>query len=296
MIVGGNLFATDSATRTIPWMVAVMVFVAALALALSLAVEAAAARFGQGLSGNVTIEVPHAGSDEATTARAQAVVAALAGVPGVISAAAVPREVTARLIEPWLGAELAGLGRSDTGLPLPTLIDVRVDSGNPPREGTLAAVVGAISPQIRVDDHRVWVEQLLGWVTAVRLAAGTVLLGALLGIGLTVALATRAALAIHREVIEILHIIGAQDRYIARQFQRQALWMGLQGGAMGAAAAAVLMVLIGTAGMIVRSGLLPALEFGTREWVAVGLLPVASAVIAVFVARAVVLRALARIM
>ena len=295
-MLGGDLLAPDAASRTIPWMVAVMAFVAALALALALAVEAAAARFGTGLAGNVTIEIPHADSDAATAQRAQAVVAAVAAVPGVLSAAAVPREVTAKLVEPWLGADLAGLGQVGAGLPLPTLVDVRVDAGDPPRGGTLAAVVGAISPDIRIDDHRVWVDQLLGWVTAVRLAAGAVLFGAVVGIGLTVALATRAALAIHREVIEILHVIGAQDRYIASQFQRQALWMGLQGGAAGAALAAALMLLIGTAGMIMRSGLLPALEFGTREWIAVGLLPVAAAVIAVFVARAVVLRALARMM
>lgn len=295
-MIGGGLLAPDAATRTIPWMVAVMAFVAALALALALAVEAAAARFGTGLSGNVTIEVPQGESDEATATQVRAVLTALAAVPGVLSATAVPREATARLVEPWLGADLAGLGQSGVGLPLPTLIDVRVDPGDPPRAGTLTALVGAVSPDIRVDDHRVWVDQLLGWVTAVRLAAGTVLLGAILGVGLTVALATHAALAIHREVIEILHIIGARDSYIARQFQRQALWMGLQGGAIGAALAAVLMVLIGTAGMIVRSGLLPVLEFGTREWVAVALLPVATALIAVFVARAVVLRALARIM
>ncbi|WP_374444713.1 cell division protein FtsX [Stella sp.] len=295
-MIGGGLLAPDAASRTIPWMVAVMAFVAALALALALAVEAAAARFGAGLAGNVTIEIPHAESDAATAARAQAVVTALAAVPGVLSAAAVPRETTARLVEPWLGADLAGLGQAGSALPLPTLVDVRVDPSDPPREGTLAAVVGAVAPDIRVDDHHLWVDQILGWVTAVRLAAGTVLLGAVLGIGLTVALATRAALAIHREVIEILHVIGAHDSYIARQFQRQALWMGLQGGAAGAALAAVLMMLIGTAGMIVRTGLLPALEFGTREWLAVGLLPVAAAAIAVVVARKVVLRALARTM
>lgn len=56
------------------------------------------------------------------------------------------------------------------------------------------------------------------------------LLCALLGIVLTIALATQAALEIHREVIEILHIIGARDTYIATQFQLQALRMGLQGG------------------------------------------------------------------
>ncbi|MGE0718264.1 MAG: cell division protein FtsX, partial [Alphaproteobacteria bacterium] len=209
-----RIIGRDSATRTMPWMVAVMAFVAALALALSLAVEAAAARFGAGLAGSVTVEVPAAETPAAGEARAAAAAAALRTVPGVLSAAVIAREATARLVEPWLGADLAG-----GALPLPVLIDLRVDPSQPPAPGALATALARVGPDISVDDHRLWLDRLLAWVDAVRLGALAVLACAVVGIVLTVALATRAALAIHRDVIEILHMIGAQDRYIARQFQ-----------------------------------------------------------------------------
>lgn len=294
--MSGRLLARDAATRTMPWMVAVMAFIAALALALALAVESAAARFGAGLSGNVTVEIPHADVPAAAEARAAAVVAAVGKVPGVLSASAIPRAATAKLVEPWLGADLAGSGLAGAGLPLPTLVDVRIDAAAPPAAGALAAAVAAVGPNIRVDDHRQWLDRLLGWVMAVRVAAAAVLACAVLGIVLTIALATRAALAIHREVIEILHVIGAQDGYIARQFQRQALWLGFRGGVIGAALAAFLVLLIGTAGMQLQSGMLPALDLGLREWGAVAALPVAAALIAVTVARVIVMRALRRMM
>ena len=292
----GSVLGRDAASRTMPWIVAVMAFIAGLALALSLAVEGAAGRFAAGISGNMTIEIPHAELAGAAESRANAVVAAVARIPGVVSATIVPRAETAKLVEPWLGADLAGSGIAGTALPIPTLVDIRLDTGNPPADGALAAAMAAISPDIRVDDHRIWLDQLLGWVTAVRLTAGAVLICAAIGIVLTIVLATRAALAIHRDVIEILHIIGAQDGYIARQFQFQALRMGFQGGVAGAALAALLVLVIGLAGLSMRSGLLPALDLGFREWMVVATLPLAAALIAVVVARIVVMRALARMM
>ena len=50
---------------------------------------------------------------------------------------------------------------------------------------------------------------------------------------LTVIFTTRAGLAVHHAVVEVLHLIGARDGYIARQFQRQALRLALRGGIVG---------------------------------------------------------------
>lgn len=273
-----------------------MAFIAALSLSLALAVESAAAKFGAGLSGNVTVEIPYSDVPGTAEAQAAAVATAVARVPGVLTAKVIPMAATAKLVEPWLGADLAGSGLEGAGLPLPTLVDVRVDSMQPPPSGALAAAVATVNPDIRIDDHRIWLDRLLGWVAAVRIAAMAALACAVLGIVLTIVLATRAALAIHREVIEILHIIGAQDGYIARQFQHQALSMGLRGGVVGAGLAALLVLLVGTAGMELPSGLLPALEMGAREWGAIAALPFAAALIAVIVARIIVMRALRRMM
>ncbi|MGE0719891.1 MAG: cell division protein FtsX, partial [Alphaproteobacteria bacterium] len=162
----------------------------------------------------------------------------------------------------------------------------------PPAPGALSTALARVGPDISVDDHRLWLDRLLAWVDAVRLGALAVLACAVVGIVLTVALATRAALAIHRDVIEILHMIGAQDRYIARQFQRQALWMGLRGGLVGAVLATLLILFVGSSGSGMQPGLLPALALGAREWAAIAALPLGSAAIALLVARLVVMRAL----
>ena len=54
--------------------------------------------------------------------------------------------------------------------------------------------------------------------------------------------ATRGAMAGNREIIEVLHFVGAEDRYIARQFQTHFMRLGLRGAAIGGSAAAILFV------------------------------------------------------
>ena len=60
---------------------------------------------------------------------------------------------------------------------------------------------------------------------------------------LSVAFATRGAMAANWPIVEVLHFIGARDGYIARQFQRHFLVLGLKGGAIGGGTAMLLFAL-----------------------------------------------------
>jgi cell division transport system permease protein len=62
---------------------------------------------------------------------------------------------------------------------------------------------------------------------------------------LSVTFATRGAMAANKPVIEVLHFVGAKNRYIAGHFQRHFLLLGLEGGAIGGGAAIVLFAFAG---------------------------------------------------
>jgi len=49
----------------------------------------------------------------------------------------------------------------------------------------------------------------------------------------------------NREVVEVLHFVGANDDFIAKEFQRRFFRLGLRGSAIGAAAALVLTLILG---------------------------------------------------
>ena len=118
---------------------------------------------------------------------------------------------------------------------------------------------------------------------------------------LTVIFTTRAGLAVHRDVIELLHMMGARDGYIARQFEREALRLGLcrrhrRAGARGRHAAGAWATpprrprCFGE-----EAALLPELHLVVWQWGALALLPVAAALAAMVTARLTVLGALARL-
>jgi cell division transport system permease protein len=280
----------DAAVRSLPWLIAAMAYLAALALAGTLALDGTLQRWNRNLTGILTVEIPPGGD-----APVEAALTLLRATPGVAHAEALDRSATERLIEPWLGT-----GLSPEELALPRLIDVRLAPGGIDR-AALKAKLEAAAPGARLDDHRAALDRFAGLARALEAVAAAILL--LIGAAavLTVILATRAGLAVHSEVIDLLHLMGAPDGDIARQFQRAALWLGLKGGSGGLVAAAATLVALHqvatAAGVLAGDGvaLLPALEVAPWRWAALLLLPPAAAVIAMLAARLTVMRALAKL-
>src|SRR5262249_32573068 len=232
----------DGSARFLPWIVALMVYLASLALAGTLVVRDAVMRWDRGLTGPLTVELPPAssGRDDGVVAAALKV---LRGTPGVIRADAIDPKRTAALLEPWLGADIDAVD-----LPLPRLVDVQIE----PRAGvdlrTLGERLAAAVPGAQLDDHRRWLDRVLRTALAIEIVAGIIV--GLVGLAavLAVIFATRTGLAVHHGIVEVLHLIGARDGYIARQFELHALRLGIKGGVAGLLLAVLTLVGIAAAG------------------------------------------------
>jgi cell division transport system permease protein len=274
----------DGAGRYLAGTIGLMVYLAALALAASLAVGGAAERWDRALAGTATVQVP---PDAA--ARLPMLLQALRAAPGVRRAEPLSPDAAAALLEPWLGE-----GVRSAGLPLPRLVDVRIEPGA--SIDALRRIAVEAAPGAVLDDHRRWVEPLLGFAAAANLAAFAVLALVAVASVMTVVFTTRAGLAVHHGVIEVLHLIGAQDGYIARQFERQALSLGLRGGIAGLVLAALTLGALAYAGRdAIAAGLVPLETADWRRAALVLALPLAAALVAMATARWTVLRALARL-
>lgn len=277
----------DSSGRYLPLLVAIMVYLAALAVAGGVTMNKLAARWDSGLADALTVQLPAEVADDATL---EAVVAALAAAPGVLAAEPMGQSAMTALLEPWLGDALL------TGdLPMPRLIAVTIDTAMPPDTAALQDRVEALAPGGLVDDHQRWLARLLDLARAVELMALVVVLLVVLAASIMVAFVTRMGLAAHQRSIELLHMIGAQDSYVARQFQNHALRFGLRGGLIGLVAALPTLYLARLLLQRIDSGLLPQLTFLPHEWACFVLLPVAAALVTMFTARITVLRTLARL-
>ena len=102
----------------------------------------------------------------------------------------------------------------------------------------LRLALAAAAPQASLDDHRLWVSRLGVMANAIVVFAGALFVLMIAAMATAIGFATRGAMAGNREIIEVLHFVGAADRFIASQFQSHFLRLGLRGAAIGGFAAA----------------------------------------------------------
>ncbi|WP_031335900.1 ABC transporter permease [Rhodopseudomonas sp. B29] len=219
------------AGRALVAVVAIMTFLAAMTTGVVLLISASAAEWQSDVSSEITIQVRAAQNrdldrDAATAAdiaRAQS---------GIVEVRVFSKEESAKLLEPWLGT---GLSLDD--LPVPRVIVARVTPGTPLDLAGLRGRLTAAVPSATVDDHRAWIERMRSMTGATVLAGLGVLALVIVATVISVSFATRGAMAANKPIVEVLHFVGASDRYIADRFFRHFLMLGLQGGLIGGGAA-----------------------------------------------------------
>ncbi len=160
--------------------------------------------------------------------------------PGIASVSIIGEEETARLLEPWLGT---GLSLDD--LPVPRLLSVKLETGKRPDFEDLRRQLTAEIPGASLDDHQAWTSRLTTMAGATIVIGVSIMVLVMSATVLTVIFATRGAMSGNRHVVEVLHFVGAEDKYIADQFQRHFLLLGLKGGSIGGAMAILFFLVIG---------------------------------------------------
>jgi cell division transport system permease protein len=234
------LVPVDSAGgRALAAVIAILTFLAAVCAGGAELVAASSAEWRSAVAREITVQVrPRFQRDvEADVARAADLARRM---PGVADAQAFSKAESERLLEPWLGA---GLNFSD--LPVPRIIVIKLADGARPDFASLRQALKDQVPGASLDDHAQWLSRLSTMAnTIIGVGLGLVIL-VLAAAGLAVTFATRGAMAGNREVVEVLHFVGANDDFIAREFQRRFFRLGLRGSAIGAGAALAATLAVG---------------------------------------------------
>jgi cell division transport system permease protein len=239
------LVPVDSAGgQALAAVIAILTFLAALCAGGAELVSVSSAQWRSEIAREVTIQIrpnPQRSIDD-DVARA---VALARQTPGVEEAQAFTKEESERLLEPWLGP---GLDFKD--LPVPRLIVIKLQEDVRPDFAPLRQSLQKDVPGASLDDHALWTSRLSTMANTI-IGTGIFLVAlVLIAAGLAVIFATRGAMAGNKEVVEVLHFVGANDDFIAKEFQRRFFKLGLRGSAFGAGAALVLTIVLG---LITRS-------------------------------------------
>lgn len=280
-------FARDDANRYLPWIVAFMVCLTGLMLAVSLSMGMTMQRLSGNYESSFTLQIPASSLSRNFTAKTA--IALLRGNEWAEDVREISREEMQSLIEPWMGSGAA----MDT-LPLPLLIEVKVREGTTVDIDALERRIAKKAPGASIDNYERWMTRFGRFSAGVQYV---VFVLAMLMVATTLAvvvLAAKTALRLHQQTVEVLYTIGAEDNYIATQFQQNAMALVFRGAAAGSVAAALLLWIAQMATSAFDAPLLPEFAFSPAHILLFILLPLLTAGAALFSTRFAVLALLRR--
>ncbi len=273
----------DAREAALFFVVCALCFLAAFSGLVARAAYAAAGEWTSDVAGQITVRVR--GSD-ADTMRA---VERVKATPGIASAHALTRAESEELLKPWLGP--SGV---PADLPLPLLIAAEAEPGANGVGDRVAAALREAKIDAKVDDHAMWSADARRATDTI----GIVALSAVLLLGATgiavIAFATHATLLARRDIVELLHLTGAKDSFIAGLFERRFLMLGVQAGALGTLLAfgAAAFILFAVRQADEQAWLLPQLSLSLADGLILGLAPLIAGAASMVAAKVTVMRSL----
>ncbi len=259
--IWGRTAATDTHTALVPAssisgralaiVVIIMTFLASITAGSVELISAASSGWSADIAREMTIQVRPASSRdlEADVKAAAAIAQTTAGIAEVRIYTKAESE---RLLEPWLGTALPF-----EQLPVPRIITLKLVGGSSILPaGLLTDIRKRLAvevPSAALDDHRQWSSRLATMANALVLIGFFILMLVLCATGLAIAFATRGAMAGTREIVNVLHLVGAEDRFIADEFQRHFLKLGARSGVLGGVLASLVFFVAGSVGQAWRA-------------------------------------------
>ena len=213
--------------RTLTIAMTVMCYLACLAAGALILIDRSVDSWTGDLAREITVQIREVEGRkiEDEVKRAMGV---LEGTNGVRSFTLLNEEAGRKLLEPWLGdaGDLADL-------PIPRLIAVTVAPDASPDFAALEKKLAEEVAGASLDTHRHWQGELTRMAHVLTTLAYAILFLICICAVAMVVFATRAALEANREIVAVLHLVGARDRFIARQVWRRFLKTGFTAGVVG---------------------------------------------------------------
>lgn len=283
-------FAKDDAHRFLPWHIGIMVALATLLLSLVVSLGQWVGTHQGDYSGNFSVILP--GSLPKLDEKTRQAKAIILKDKAVESVNAVSEGNLRDMLTPWIGS---GDALFDMALPVVLDVTLKKDAKNIDLKA-LSQELGKIDPTIEVDGNNSWAEM---FATFIRILQGlaVLLVGTILAaMVLMITFSARASLHMHGRTVNLLHAMGAEDGYIARQFQNEHFKIGLKAAAIGSGAAALAYFLLGRAVSSIQTPVLPSFAFEPPHIALMLIMPLACALIVLMATRLSVLAQLKKVL
>lgn len=276
-------------------LIALMSVLGLLALSASFALSAMTHRWSDGLTGKISVEIPatDSGGDviapDLVRTMTDDVAKILSTHPDIKEVRITEEKKVQELLSPWLGKDMVM-----DSLPIPGLISVTMDEDAKTDMKALETSLREVAPRARIDTHESWLTDVVRFTGALQFAATLLLV--VIGATTLVAVAggVRSKLSENKEELELLHLMGASDSYIAKQIQKHTMILSLQGGTMGVVAGLLVLLCVSMIAGHMSVNLIPEFKLGALQKIILVGLPIPIALLAMMTARFTVFRVLTK--
>ncbi|MGO9483607.1 MAG: cell division protein FtsX [Rhodomicrobium sp.] len=267
--------------RSLTFVITIMAFLASLTAGGVYLVFNAASTWTNNISSEITVQVQSLGSSDAGDAKIADIVKFLYDQNGIKQVIPYTREQSLKLVEPWIG-------KSEVlkSFAIPRLIAIEIDRDNPPEISTLKKVMEARYPGAVLDDHGLWRGEIRRVTRFLELSGIAMLALMAAATAAVIIAAATSALASNKEIVSVLNLVGAEEKFIASQFERHFLWVGIKAGVAGAGMAGLAFLALPSITGSMGSNAAAEAEIrrlvgaGTLDWGGYGVLVVVVAAIA----------------
>ena len=275
----------DSSNLFLQIMISIAVFLFGVTLAGVLSINSMLATWNNSILGSLTVQVLPVNDVNEEKAKAQTLAQQEKAVELLTKKSEVERvtplndEQLQKLIQPWLGD---GIDVKD--LPMPRLIDIKLKKGAEVDFIKWADELAQTAPLASLDNHKLWLNKLIKFADGLKLLALTVLVLVVLITSGAIFYCTQTSLGLHKYIIEILHLMGAKDTYVAQQYAKRTAWLGFVGGIYGLVLAIPTIFIIAGLAQQIEGGIISEARLSFGDWSVIFSLPVFSMVIAMVTA------------
>ncbi|MBQ8661000.1 MAG: cell division protein [Alphaproteobacteria bacterium] len=287
----------DSTSLFLQVIISIAVFIFAITLSGVLSINTMLYNWNQSILGSLTVQIMPINDINKEKAAAQTLahqdkaVEFLQTVEGIVKVTPLSSDQLKELIQPWLGD-----GVNISSLPVPRIIDVKLAADADIDFAELAQKLAQASPQASLDNHKLWLSKLIDFADGLKLIATTVLILVIAITSGAIFYTTQMSLGLHRNIIEILHIMGAKDTYVAQQYGKRMAWLGFCGGLFGMLLAIPTIFFIGSLAVRIEGGIISEATLGFSDWGIILSLPLFSMLIAMYTAYYTVKRTLQKML
>jgi cell division transport system permease protein len=236
--------------------ITIMCFLACLTAGAVYMINQSASAWLRDVGSEVSLQVPPKGDARETDKLVSEIAVFLARQPGLKVVRPLSARESSALLEPWLGRTEA-----IDALPIPRIIALELDRNAPPDIEALRTTITTRFSGTTLDDHRHWQQQIRSVTRSFALGGLAILV--LVGAATTAIIisATKSAMASNREIVEVLHFVGATDRFIAREFEKHFLRLGIRAGLVGATLSMLVFALMPALMRVMGGGAVTQAEF-----------------------------------